>query len=129
MHTFHAADGRTALTMTVQPMGDDINVSLFGGDIPHIGAVALAQPRESLRGDGSRSADCSVLAVCGHKEDMTARHIATALAKRLNARVCVACGIHLRDITPEEITRMPALIDDLIEQAAARPGKPDAKRP
>lgn len=116
MVTFNAAAGRLALTMTAQPMGKDVNVSLCGGDAPHIGAVALARPRESLKGDGAVSATCSVLAVCGHKEDELARHVALTLAAKLNVLVCVACGIHLDSITPGEMAQVPVLVERLLEK-------------
>lgn len=120
MLTLNETAGRIPLTMTAQNMGKDFTIRLFGGETPHIGAVALAQPRESLRGDGSISASCSVLAVCGHKEDELARHVAISLAKRLNALVCVTCGIHMDAISPEEIAAVLEQVKRLVDDMADR---------
>jgi hypothetical protein len=108
--------GRLVLSMAVLPMGRDLNVSLYGGVAPHIGAVALAQPRASLKGNGESSASCSVLTGYGHKEDALAKHVAVSLAKRCNTTVCVACGIHLPEITEDEIAQVFQLSDNLIDR-------------
>ena len=34
------------VTFIVVKMGNDMNISILGGDKPHIGAIALAVPRE-----------------------------------------------------------------------------------
>ncbi len=107
--------GRIAVTLAVQQMGKDVNVSLYGGDVPHIGAVALAQPRESLKGDGKIAASCSVLTLCGHKEDELAKYVAVTLAKRLRANVCVACGIHVEEITEQEIGVVFEIVNRLLD--------------
>ena len=36
------------INCTVVQMGKDFNVSIYGGDVAHIGAVALGVPRQSL---------------------------------------------------------------------------------
>jgi len=105
--------GTITLTLTAQAMGRGLNISLFGGDAPHIGAVALAEPRSSLRADGSLGATCSVLARLGHKEDELARCVALEVASRLNIVACVVCGIHVRDADEESIRIVLALADRL----------------
>lgn len=113
MLTLEGRTGRIAITLTAQRMGPDLNVSVFGGEAPHIGATALAQPRESLKGDGSSSASCSVLTLCGHKEDELARELALELARQLGCNVCVTCGIHQDDILPEEIRGVLKVVEEL----------------
>ncbi len=86
---------RLVLTMSAISMGQDLCVALYGGDRPHIGAVAISQPRPSLADPAVRSATTSVVAVLGHKEDMLARQVSARLAAALNAVVSVTCGIHV----------------------------------
>lgn len=83
-------------------VGKDLLVWLTGGQA-HIGAVALAVPRASLMNDEKVSADASVIAVSGHKEDLLARKIALALATKLNVQVCVSAGLHWDAATPTRI--------------------------
>lgn len=130
MITLTASRGRIRLTLDVRRLGRDLNVSLYGGDAAHIGAVALAEPRPSLRGDGGVSASCSVLTRCGHKEDQLARHAALTLAARLNAVVCVACGIHIDGIAPEEISVVLELAEEMLDKLPDKlPGKLPDKLP
>lgn len=83
-------------------VGKDLLVWLTGGQA-HIGAVALATPRPSLKDGEKISADASVMAVSGHKEDLLARKIALALAAKLNIPVCVTAGLHWDAATPTRI--------------------------
>ncbi|MGL4335558.1 MAG: hypothetical protein ACRCST_01605, partial [Turicibacter sp.] len=55
-------------------MGNDLNVCIFGGDTPHIGAVALGVARSSLKNPEVFSSTVSVLAITGHKEDELAKY-------------------------------------------------------
>lgn len=113
-----ASRGRTVLTLTCVAMGEDLSVTLSGGDRPHIGAVALAQARASGEEGRGRSATTSVLALLGHKEDDLARTLASSLAARTGATVCVACGIHLEAASAEEISGILALGSGLAERLA-----------
>jgi hypothetical protein len=110
-----ASRGRVALRLTAERLGDDLAVTLSGGDRPHVGAVAVSQPRPA---DGG--ATTSVHAIVGHREDELARRIAARLAGAIRAVVCVACGIHVDRIRPREIEAVFRMSDDLAEQLLAR---------
>lgn len=116
MLTLTAAQGRLCLTLTAQRLGQDLCVCLTGGERPHIGAVAVAQPRPSLRNAAENSASCSVITLVGHKDDEPARDMALYLASHLNVAVSVACGIHVDDITPAELHSAATLARDLSER-------------
>jgi hypothetical protein len=117
-----AGRGRTHLRLGATPMGRDLCVTLDGGDQPHIGAVALSQARPSHRGEGL-GASTSVLTLLGHKEDDLARTLAARLAVAVDGTVCVACGIHLDAIQPEELQEVAARVEqltlELLEQLKA----------
>jgi len=85
--------GRLTIRLRAERIGADWSVAIFGGDRPHIGAVALAGP------DGH----CQALCLPGHREGDIAERFAAKLANRLGAAVCVSCGIHLDAITQPEI--------------------------
>jgi gallate decarboxylase subunit D len=80
--------------MTCLRLGQDLSVTLSGGDREHIGAVALAHP-------GAESP--SALALEGHREEALATEIASGISSRLQVTVCVACGIHVDGLRPEEL--------------------------
>ena len=75
-------------------IGSDLLVCIWGGDRPHIGSVAAAQPRPSLKDSDATSATASVLTYIGHKDDVTAKCAAEALAGALATNVVVTAGIH-----------------------------------
>lgn len=84
-------------------IGPDVLVSIWGGERPHIGAVAAAQPRPSLADPSITSATASVLTYPGHKEDEVVKFASQELAAALDANVVVTAGIHWDDLTPEAI--------------------------
>ena len=103
-------------------IGEDLLVAIFGGERPHIGAVAAAQARPSLADPARTSATASVLTYVGHKEDDIAKRAAEALAAAFGVHAVVTVGIHWDGLTPAEIaliaTRCDALVRMLIERLA-----------
>lgn len=120
MIVLKAQRGRIALTMTGLRLGRDLCVTLSGGEREHIGAVAVCQ------GSPAGEATASVVALPGHREDQLARATASRLATRLDAVVCVACGIHLEKILPEEIAGVLEMAEELTGRLIQRLDEPDS---
>lgn len=91
------------LQASVRLIGDDVLVAIWGGERPHIGAVAVAQPRPSLRDAAVISATASVFCFLGHKEDSLAKTVAETLAAKLNTQTVVTAGIHWDNLDAEGI--------------------------
>jgi hypothetical protein len=85
---------RYNLEATAVWIGPDLLVYIWGGEAPHIGAVAMAQPRPSLADPSVTSSTASVFTYVGHKEDLLAKQTAEALSAALKAKVVVTAGIH-----------------------------------
>lgn len=96
-------------------VGDDVLVCIFGGEKPHIGAVAAALPRPSLADPQKLSATSSVLTFPSHKEDVVVKHVSEALAARLATHVVVTAGIHWDDLSPDDISHIVESCDALID--------------
>jgi len=96
-------------------MGEDLCLTLSGGEQEHIGAVAVAQPRPSLADPTRTSATASVITLPGHKEDMLARELALKVAATLNVAACVVCGIHVRHPTPAMLEELLAASRELVD--------------
>jgi hypothetical protein len=75
-------------------IGPDILVYVWGGERPHIGAVAAAQPRPSLADPSRTSATASVLSYLGHREDGVAKEMAETISARFKTNAVVTAGIH-----------------------------------
>jgi len=111
-------EGAYDLEASVRLIGQDLLVAIWGGEKPHIGAVAVAQPRPSLRDPNITSATASsVFCFIGHKEDELAKAISEVLASVLNTQVVVTAGIHWDNISGEgirKIIRNSEILVDLI---------------
>lgn len=119
--------GRVALELTARLISpDDLVIQLTGGDRPHIGAVALAQLCPSLRNPKEQSTTTSLITCFGHKEDKIAKTMAEEIAKKSQKNTVVICGIHLDQITSEEIQDVligaEALEEEMLEWLSTKPG-------
>jgi len=94
------------LSASIRLIGEDVLVAIWGGEKPHIGAVAVAQPRPSLKDPEVTSATASVICFVGHKEDELAKASAEILAAALNTPVVVTAGIHWDNLDPKGIRRI-----------------------
>ncbi|WP_346684355.1 hypothetical protein [Anaerostipes butyraticus] len=105
----------TKLIVKIFRIGDDIHITLQGGEKPHIGCVVLAVPRPSMEGNGTRSSTASVLNVTGHKDEILCRWLAEQMAARENA-VTVCCGgFHMDHITKEQIREVKEAVEEIIK--------------
>jgi hypothetical protein len=103
---FDAGTGRHRIWGTAFLSHEGLAVNLVGGEVPHIGAVAVSIPRPSLANPRQRSATTSVITVVGHKEDELARPIAAELARTLNRTTVVVAGVHIRGASPADLARI-----------------------
>jgi gallate decarboxylase subunit D len=101
-------------------MGNDWNISIYGGDKPHIGAIALGIPRPSLQDENKISSSVSILTITGHKEDVIVQKAAKILASTLNSTVVVSCGIHIDDISFNDIQDLDLFISNLIDELISK---------
>ena len=125
--SFFYSQGRVKLAIVGRWIGpEDVVIELTGGDHPHIGAVALAQLRPSLKNPNEVSGTTSVLTCLGHQEDDLARGMASRIAKQAKMNTVVICGIHLDDISEEEIrdvlTGAALLEDEVLRWIAEQKG-------
>ncbi len=107
------------LTLVAQWCGKDLNVSIFGGDTPHIGAVALAIA--NIEGYNRKySPTINVLTVIDHKDDEIARFAAKDLAIYFNCQVVVTAGVHIDDATKDDLTKIMANITEILQSLKAK---------
>ena len=99
----------------VQKIGPDLLVSIWGGTHPHIGAVAMAVPRPSLKDPKEVSATSSNFTFVGHKEDLLAKKISEKIASQLKTNVVVTAGVHWDKLPPNKIETIEKLTDTLTD--------------
>ncbi len=123
--TVKTTEGLYDLEASVRRIGENLLVAIWGGELPHIGAVAVAQPRPSLQDPDRISSTASVFCLLGHKEDDLAKAVAEILAAALNTTVVVTAGIHWDNLDAEGISRVlqnsEILIDLILQKTASFP--------
>ncbi len=102
--------GRTQVTLSAHSIGADLIVCLFNGQ-GHLGAVAVSDFSH-----GENRASTSVITRLGHKDDTVACNAAYKLCKRLKRPVCAIAGLHLDEITQEEIRQIVRNCDTLVDR-------------
>ena len=113
--TIKTDTGEYDLSASVRLIGEDVLVAIWGGEVPHIGAVAVAQPRPSLKDPRVTSASASVICLVGHKEDELVKAAAEILAAALETQVVVTAGIHWDNLAPDAIQRIVQNSEILID--------------
>ena len=99
-------EGEFDLEAKVVLIGDDLLIAIWGGEQPHIGAVAMSQSRPGISDQSIISASTSVFTYLGHKEDELAKSIAEDLSAALDTKVIVTAGIHWDNIGVEGIRKV-----------------------
>lgn len=94
-------------------IGEDWLVAAWGGDKPHIGAVAIAHPRPSLEDSLRLSASSSVYCFLGHKEDALAKELSEKLAAALDTNVTVTAGMHWNGLKTSDLPLVSASFEEL----------------
>ena len=118
--TIHTNEDEYNLSAHVRLIGDDLLVAIWGGEKPHIGAVAAAQSSPSLKDPKVMSTTASVLCYSGHKEDELAKSAAKKLAAALDTKVVVTAGIHWDNLSAEGIQRVNRNSDVLVTTVQER---------
>ena len=108
-HELTTGEGRTKLSLSMQSLGDDLVVSIYNENA-HIGAVSVGE-----YDDGHDRTSVSVITRLGHKDDALAQKAAYLISKHTKRPSCVIAGVHLDDITPEEIQKFLENADSLVD--------------
>jgi len=106
-------DGIFKVIAEVKIIGGDLMISVWGGTKPHIGSISVSVPRPGLK-DGTRmSSTSSVINLIGHKDEVVARKFSEQLAAKFNRNAIATAGVHIDDITENQINIIMQNITDL----------------
>ena len=101
--------GRAELILDAKKLGDDYLLTLTGGK-EHAGAVAVGTFDEK-----SQRASSSVISLPGHREEQIALQGARHVSKATRQTTVFIVGIHLDDISPEEIRDMVSVSGEMVK--------------
>ncbi|MGM9521714.1 MAG: hypothetical protein ACI3VB_04470 [Oscillospiraceae bacterium] len=96
------------IRVSAEYAGKDLNVSITGGDTPHIGSMSIAWHEDSIR-------EKTVL-LPSHRDDIISREYALALSELTGASVCVTCGIHYDGVTAEGIQMIVSAAHEVLTE-------------
>ncbi|MFP4654918.1 MAG: hypothetical protein ACLFMM_04480 [Methanohalobium sp.] len=102
--------GRTELVLEWKLMGEDYIVTLKGGR-EHVGAVAVG-----LYDAGTKISTSSVISLPGHREENIALNSARKISSYTHKTTVFMAGIHLDDITREEIDNIVETSEDIVDR-------------
>ena len=110
MKTYRTSQGRerTRVYLQANYIGESLVVHIYNENA-HLGAVAVGEyDHEEGR------ASSSVITLRGHRDDEVAKKQAHIIARHTWNPVCVIAGIHLDDITKEEIVTTLGEVDKMV---------------
>jgi len=95
--------GKYRVILNTVKSGKDLTVVFYGGEKPHIGAIAISIPRPSLKDPKKTSTSTSVITLVGHKEDDLAKNIAEDIT-RITKNITIAIvGLHIEKASLRDI--------------------------
>ncbi len=118
--TVSVKQGKLKVNAAVHELGPDILVAIWGGTFPHIGAVGMAQVRQSLKTAEETSATSSVFTYLGHKEDELTKPIAEEITRTLARNAVVVAGVHWDGLADDEIKTVGKLCQRLTNKILKR---------
>jgi len=110
MKTYRTSQGRerTRVYLQANYIGESLVVYIYNENA-HLGAVAVGEYDHE-----ERRASSSVITLRGHRDDEIAKKQAYIIARYTRKPVCVIAGIHLDDITKEEISKVLDEVDEMV---------------
>ena len=91
MYNFSLGNGNTKVDYKIEEIGDDLQITITGGII-HIGGIGLVS-----------NGTYDILSVLNHKEYEIIQPLADKLTKFHDTTILITAGIHVDDITLDEI--------------------------
>ena len=113
-------DGIFKVIAEVKIIGDDLMISVWGGIKPHVGSISVSVPRPGLKDNTSMSSTSSVINLIGHKDEVVARKFSEQLAAKFNKNAIATAGIHIDDITENQINILMQNMTDLCRDIMIR---------
>ena len=94
------------IRVQVRELKEGCTVLLTGGDLSHIGAVTVKEPKHRI----------STIEREGHCDSVISRKWAERISSEIQEPVCVCCGIHYDRIDKEQIEAVVAFTDRMLEK-------------
>lgn len=105
----YSGNGKYKICLDVtETEGHGLICVLTGGELPHLGGVALASPGTELHGSLLSSCDVWSVTIPGHKDTELAQMLAKKLCTATQEPVSVNAGVHVNGAQKEEVEQLCA---------------------
>lgn len=94
------------ITAQVLCFPQGVHISLFGGTLPHIGAVSIIDPKKN----------CMTTQFPGHKDGVVSARWAEVLLQHCLCPAVIEVGIHYDDLSKAEIAAICSLTDEMLAE-------------
>ena len=101
------------ITVTASPAGSDWNIVISGGCSPHVGSVSLAEFKDN-------TVILRTLLRDTHKDQIVGDQFARTLALQLRCAVCVSCGIHFDNPSPDDLNDIVVVSEALLSELSEK---------
>ncbi len=107
-------------TLTVQAvlLPSGLQIGLYGGTLPHIGAVSVADPQGTIHTQQFPA----------HQDGVVSERWVKALSEAGYLPAVVVAGIHYDNLTCGQIAEVLALTDDMLDELLNTLGNADGER-
>ena len=107
--------GSHKIFLDSREIGNDLLVSIYGGDEHHIGGVAIAYPTKSHYRERS-IININTINLPGHKDYILANTAAEAICKAVSKPIVVTVGIHIDNASAVELDVVIDSVDKMVGQ-------------
>lgn len=103
--------GRVNIDLKANYVGEDLIIVVSGGDVPHVGAI-------SYGGEGFQNKDFekNTIVYGNHKEYIISQRFSQRIGDIFKGNYMISVGMHLENITGEEIKIVIKLSEELLEE-------------
>ena len=98
--------GRISINLKAMYVGDDLLIVLSGGDRPHIGGISY----------GGLDDDKQTISFENHKDYILSDLFSKEISKIFKVNFVICSGVHLDNITKEEINQVQDLSKEILEE-------------
>lgn len=113
-------EGRWEVWCKAVFLGEDLIITVGGGEKDHVGSVVISIPRKSRARESMLSVTSSVFNVSGHKDEVIIREVAEKACMACGCVVVCAGGVHVDNADERDIEMLVRNGKKLAELVANR---------
>ncbi|MFC0265882.1 prenylated flavin chaperone LpdD [Alloscardovia macacae] len=109
----HRTRGCVTVQARIRRVNADVRVELTGGDVPHLGVVTMVDAHGEMTTHAFASRPGRV-----HQEGVLTEKMAAVLAAHVSGNLIILAGVHVQNITAEQMEDVFRATDELTADVA-----------